>query len=691
MKKSLIRQVRHLCCTVALFAVITGCKYDDSELWNKVNDIDGRLESVETQIKQVNNDIVSLKKIVEGTFTIVKVESKDNGHVIVFSDGTNIEIKDGKNGSDAPVIGVKKDSDGKYYWTLTSGGNTEYLTSDGQKLPVTADSIVPVLSVDNDGYWIISYDGGATSQRIKSAEGNDVPARVSGEGGSSLFRGVTVDGNIAYFELADGSVISVPLRGDFYMLIRKAPETSTFTYGQTQEYEVEENGVSRVIIGKPDGWRVKYENKKLKITAPTLAMKDFAEYSGTVSLIYMNGEGLSDCVEMQVVTEADYTGKTEGKDFTVNITSIEDKYVTATVTPKDATINTYVVVSTKTRFESMSQDAFINESLGMFNYYLQFGMTGYFDTLAPKGERVFSNIQALTAGEEYYLAVFSFKIDTDANVCKAVTDVMAVPFKTKQEIVINTVYRIDVSDVTWNSAKYVCVPSDDRGYFHGFVKKTEFDSYADDKAFMESRIKVYHDEFYNELYLDRTLTWDQLTSTGTQTMQAAKYYPETQATTKPLVEDTEYYVYAFCCIDGEAASPLSKVGFKTGKFKASEDCTFKIESNVTRQDVTVTVTPSVPDVTYLVSVDKRDLYDAFENPLQYAVDDLNWTKVFAEESGATLESKLLSGKQSKEWKNLWGATAYKICVYGCTPEGVITTYPVVAEFLTQGTIDKTSK
>ena len=44
------------------------------------------------------------------------------------------------------------------------------------------------------------------------------------------------------------------------------------------------------------------------------------------------------------------------------------------------------------------------------------------------------------------------------------TEVMTVPFKTQEPVVINTVYRIDVSDVSWYGAKYVCVPSDDLGY-----------------------------------------------------------------------------------------------------------------------------------------------------------------------------------------------------------------------------------
>lgn len=51
------------------------------------------------------------------------------------SDGeaSQIVIKDGEAGA-APAIGVKLDSDGKYYWTLDG----EFITEGGKKMPVTA-------------------------------------------------------------------------------------------------------------------------------------------------------------------------------------------------------------------------------------------------------------------------------------------------------------------------------------------------------------------------------------------------------------------------------------------------------------------------------------------------------------------------------------------------------------------------
>ena len=85
--------------------------------------------------------------------------------VVYFTDpeNTKITITDGKDGAAAPVIGVAKDTDEIYYWTLTSGeGEPEWLLADGKKIPVTAAAVVPLLKIDDKGFWIISCDKGAT-------------------------------------------------------------------------------------------------------------------------------------------------------------------------------------------------------------------------------------------------------------------------------------------------------------------------------------------------------------------------------------------------------------------------------------------------------------------------------------------------------------------------------------------------
>lgn len=688
-------------------SVLTGCSddYDDSKLWKNIDDLKERIEALETTVGRMNTEIGALRKIVDEAVTVVKVEKTFDGYTIYFSDNTTAAIADGKNGTDgkpgaagkdAPVIGVKQNTDGIYYWTITTGGVTEWLTAGGAKLRVTGESITPTIAVDAEGYWTISFDGGTTSERILDNAGNPVSA-VSQEGGiGSLFNSVTEDGNNVYFELSDGTIITVPIRSDFYMLIRKAPEVSTFVYGETQVYEVEAVGVQKTVLNKPDEWKVTYAENKLTITAPTQAHKDCADLEGTVSIIYFSANGQSDVVSMDVAAVADERGETVGDNFTVNITDITDKGVTAEVTAKDGTIFWYANAYDRTKYDTNGEAAYLAEQMGMFQYYVSNEyMWGYLDLMLHQGTAVYANT-SLKPESELYLAVFGLKVDKSAGTAEAVTGVMTVPFRTKKAVVINTVYRINVSDIGWYTARYVSVPSDDLGFFHGIVRKSEYESYASDDEFMAGYIKKYKDFYNNELYMDRTVTWDMLTSTGTQTVVAPSYHPNEQLTgiaedmdyyTKPLVPNTDYYVVSFSCQDGDAGSPLSKAAFRTPAFKPSESCTFTVEASVERQDITVKVTPSVKNTTYVCMIARTAYYNGFESDLQYAADDVFWTKIAAEENGKPFSDYLFAGDQTLLSKDNWAATGYEICIYGCTADGVITTEPVLTHIATKGTVD----
>lgn len=671
--------------------LLTGCDdYDDSELWQNVNDLKSRIEALETKIGQMNTEIAALQKIVDDAVTVVKVEKSADGYVIYFSDNTTAEIKNGTAGADAPVIGVKQDTDEVYYWTITTDGKTEWLMAGGAKLRVTGESVKPVMSVDDEGYWTISYDGGKTSERILDAAGDPVSAVTEGSSIGSLFKSVNYDDNNVYFELSDGSIVTVPVRSNFYMLIRKAPEVATFVFGETKVWDVESAGVTKTLVSKPDEWKVTYADGKLTVTAPTEAHKECADLRGTVGITYFSANGQADAVMMDVVADADYRGETVGEDFTVNITEITDKIVTMAVTPKNTETYWYVGYGTKEEIDAKGTDYLVKAPNGYLSMLGFYATMGWLDNYASKGMKSDLSLSiGLQPATEYYAVIFGFEANAATSSSTLTTGVMTVPFKTQEPVVINTVYRIDVSDVSWYGAKYVCVPSDDLGYLHGFIRKSEFDTYDDDAAFMTSRIEIYKKAYKDELE-SGALTWADLTFTETQTVVAPAYIEEAGATRMGLVDDTEYYVYAFSCTDGNATSPLSKAAFKTGKFTPSEECTFEITTTVERQDVTVNVVPSNRNVTYYFSVTRAAQQEQFDADLQFAVDDLIWTKIWAESQQITLSSLLSKGEDSNKWTDLWAATAYIVCAYGVSEDGAITTRPTLARFVTKGTIDQTS-
>ena len=127
------------------------------------------------------------------------------GIVLAFSDGKTYTVSNGTDGN-TPVIGVKKDTDGNYYWTL----NGEWLTDgSGNKIRTTGDQgepgeagITPQVKIQ-DKKWYVSVDGGTTW-----TEAGD--ATVVGD---SLFKNVKLDdeGKNVIFTFQDDSTITIPV------------------------------------------------------------------------------------------------------------------------------------------------------------------------------------------------------------------------------------------------------------------------------------------------------------------------------------------------------------------------------------------------------------------------------------------------------------------------------------------------
>ena len=281
-------------CGLLLF----GCsdKYDDSALRNDLNDLENRVAKLEELCKQMNTNISSLQKIVEAlqdNLSISKVEQISDGYIIHFSDGSTATIKNGKNSEDAPIIGVKKDTDGIYYWTLDG----EWLTDekgnkvkaqgtdgkdgvDGEDGTNGKDGITPQLKIEN-GRWMLSMDNGKTWTDIgqaTGADGTDGEDGVDGKDGTNgIFKSVTEDNDNVYFTLEDDSVITIPKSDNSKFAIAfdttdiailNGGESKTISYTIT---DATKNTVVKAIA--QDGWKVKVDATStdkgtITITAP---------------------------------------------------------------------------------------------------------------------------------------------------------------------------------------------------------------------------------------------------------------------------------------------------------------------------------------------------------------------------------------------------------------------------------------
>lgn len=225
---------------MSLMVAVVACKYDDGELWDKVNSLDDRLTSIESQLSQMNSDINSISTIVNALQNKVYVSSVnevENGYQITFTDGKTVKIangkdgadgKDGENGKDAPVISIDE-FEGKYYWVQIIDGKKSWLTDKSDaKVPVTGeDGVTPILKVNTEGYWVISYDRGISFALLLDETNNPVKAvgkdgedgkdgmdgydGTDGMDGDSFFKDVKVEGSELVLTLADGTELRIPL------------------------------------------------------------------------------------------------------------------------------------------------------------------------------------------------------------------------------------------------------------------------------------------------------------------------------------------------------------------------------------------------------------------------------------------------------------------------------------------------
>lgn len=230
----------------ALLAVVafTSCKYDDDDIWNSVHGLENRVAKLEELCKQMNTNISSLQTIVTalqnnvyvtGTTPLMQ-DGKEIGYTITFSKGNPITIyhgKDGQNGEDGktPTIGVKKDTDGVYYWTL----NGEFIVVDGGKIKAEGkdgtngtNGTTPQFKIENN-YWFISYDNGTNWTQLDKATGEDGKDGADGVGGDSMFSGVDYETSTDYviFSLSNGAQIKLPTWSAFEALQRLCNETNT--------------------------------------------------------------------------------------------------------------------------------------------------------------------------------------------------------------------------------------------------------------------------------------------------------------------------------------------------------------------------------------------------------------------------------------------------------------------------------
>lgn len=210
---------------IALMAVMTAAaacsEFDDSQIWEKLNDYETRIKKLETLCEELNTNISSLLTLVStaiqnndyvtGVVPVME-EGKEIGYTIAFLKSDPITLYHGSNGS-TPIVGVAKDTDDVYYWTI----NGDWLLDDDkQKIRAVGkdgaqgsvgdagiDGITPKLKIEEEK-WFVSYDDGDTWVEVGQATGEP------GQNGDAFFKAVNNDKDYLSVVLADGTEFKIP-------------------------------------------------------------------------------------------------------------------------------------------------------------------------------------------------------------------------------------------------------------------------------------------------------------------------------------------------------------------------------------------------------------------------------------------------------------------------------------------------
>jgi len=207
---------------------ISGCsQYDDSDLRSEIKELYDRLSKLEETVRQINDNIDSYLKTVQALESGDRIISgptplaDGSGYEITFSVSGKVVIKNGEKGNDGvtPAIGVKKDSDGTFYWTI----NGEWLLDDANnKIAATAHITNPQVRVSTDGkHYEITFDGGNNWTIVGDVVKEDGTPAVK-----PIFSDVKDEGDYVVFTLLeDGSTIQIPKVPVFGIVIQSSSVT----------------------------------------------------------------------------------------------------------------------------------------------------------------------------------------------------------------------------------------------------------------------------------------------------------------------------------------------------------------------------------------------------------------------------------------------------------------------------------
>ena len=272
---------------ILAFGTVVSCV--NKEEWeDRLDNLDERIAALEKTVGEINDNALAISKFAREEILIVRYTELDHGYELELSDGTKITITYGASAPGiVPIVTIDKDGN----WLMSIDGGETFTAIKGAVNAFKESGQTPQFKIDADGYWLVSVDGGKTFAHILGANGKPLSATDAAvtAGKAKYFNDITFDKENGIFTmtLVSGEVLSVPVVESFYIKVAGYAEKAVILLDQTLKYKVEMNEVKDAFFKVPEGWRAVLTDSELQITAPSAGTP--GEY--TINLVLTSVDG----------------------------------------------------------------------------------------------------------------------------------------------------------------------------------------------------------------------------------------------------------------------------------------------------------------------------------------------------------------------------------------------------------------
>ena len=248
---------------VAFVAIATSCsQIDTTGIWDAINELEEQQDALEEEQERMQEQIdaqQALLNALANNLTITNITSIDGGYTITFSDGSTATIRDGEKGEkgDTGAQGEKGDKGDK---------------------------------------------GDTGEQGAQGDKGEDGKDGEDGADGDNLFQSVTWDEEYAYFTLADGTEIKMPISwGAPFLSIVDAEGKEVSTISFVAESEDEEPLSYSFTIKANRSWSISKHSDWIAVTPIAYTNDTMEEQSVEVKIMVLPNDGETRIETIKVV------------------------------------------------------------------------------------------------------------------------------------------------------------------------------------------------------------------------------------------------------------------------------------------------------------------------------------------------------------------------------------------------------